>query len=487
MTSTISRSPDDLVPGTDGVGLEAIPAPRSGGSRTADSPADVRRPARRTGLRRLLSPSVLALIIVTALSTGLVALHIQAYQQLSVYDEPHHVDFVNHLLQGTVPKSGDVWLAPTIDSVACRTIDYPMSAYPPCGGPATQEVLPNQGLMTAFIHSPLYYTGPAAAVWIADQLSIDVDSVSVMRATGALWLAVALGFMWLLWRELSVPWATRAGLALLLVASPVVLMANSTVTNDATGLAAGAAVTLLALRWDARRASTWLALTVAVVALLLKTTTLLVLILASVFVLVRCLQRADLTTKPWWQAFSRRSIVLVGGFAVASAVVGLGWSMFENARATLDPRAIPQVIVQSQPEFDPSWLPGSLLKVVTPLEPQFLQSALQGTIGAGVGALVNVAVLALAIVGAVRATPGSSVRALAIATAVAALAFPPILTLMNYQSLGIQFSIPARYGLTLVPAMLAIGGTVLRSRPMQIAVVAAGVLMYAAIAFRLLG
>jgi hypothetical protein len=341
--------------------------------------------------------------------------------------------------------------------------------------------------MTAFIHTPLYYTGPAAAAWIAGQLSIDIDQVSVMRATGALWLAAALVLMWLLWRELSVPWATRAGLGLLLVASPVVLMANSTVTNDATGLAAGAAVTLLVLRWDARRAATWFAVTVAVVALLLKTTTLLVLLMASAFVLVRCLQRADLTKQPWWQAFSRRSIVLVGGFAVASAVVGLGWSAFENARATLDPRAIPQVIVQSQAEFDPSWLASSLMKVSTPLEPQFLQSALLGTIGMGVGSLVSVAVLGLAIVGAVRSAPGSNVRALAIATALAALAFPPILTLMNYQALGIQFSIPARYGLTLVPAMLAIGGTVLRSRPMQIVAVAAGVLMYAAIVVRLLG
>jgi hypothetical protein len=111
---------------------------------------------------------------------------------------------------------------------------------------------------------------------------------------------------------------------------------------------------------------------------------------------------------------------------------------------------------------------------------------LTGQAGTIVSNLVNVGLLTLAVVGAVRSEPGSVVRALAIATGAAMLSFGPLLTLINYASLGVQFGIPARYGFTLVPAMVALAGTAVRTRRGGYALIGVGLLFYAGIALTLL-
>jgi|tagenome__1003787_1003787.scaffolds.fasta_scaffold20914378_1 hypothetical protein len=447
-----------------------------------DLPATRRQ---RAGLARDVRNSRIALAIVVLLGTLLVGLHVHSYQQLSVYDEVQHVDYVYRLLQGEIPASGDLWLPSTRDAVTCRTIDYP-AEYPPCGASVPADQLPNSGFTTAFIHTPAYYLLPAAAVWISGALPGDFDQVTVMRMTGALWLALALVLMWSFWADLRVPWQVRTGLSLALVAAPAVLLAQSTVTNDATGLAAGAAVTLATLRWDQGRFRLWVPIAVAVLALALKATSLAVLLLACAYVLVRGLQRAALEHRAWWTAVTRRNLLFVGCLAAATAVIGLGWSVISTARAHMDERLIPQNLTLSKDHFELSWLTTSLLSMTSPLQPQFLQSALTGQAGTIVANLVNVGLLALAVVGAVRSEPGSVVRALAIATGAAMLAFGPLLTLINYATLSVQFGIPARYGFTLVPAMAALAGTAVRSRRGGYALIAVGLVFCAGIAMALL-
>jgi hypothetical protein len=443
--------------------------------------------AGRSRVHRPVWASRIALLVVLLLSAGLVGLHIQSYRQLSPYDEAQHIDYTYRLLQGNVPVSGDHWLPSTVASVACRTIDYPLEKYPPCGGPATSDVLPNGGLTTAFGHTPAYYLSSAGTVWVsAHLLPVDVDEVSVMRSAGALWLVLAIVLLWFLCRDLGVAWPVRAGLTLGLVASPVVLLAQSTVTNDATALAAGAAVTLATLWWDAGRVRMWVPAVVAVLALLLKATSLAVLLLACTFVLVRCLQRSELPHRRWPRALTRRSLIFVGILATATVVIAQGWSLVASTRATLDSRLIPQNVLQTVDAFDPSWVANSVLSMMSPLQLQFLQSALQGTIGTTAGALANAGLLVLAVIGAVRSQPRSTVRALAIATGMAALSFGPLLTLMNYVMMSTQFGLPARYALSLVPAMAVVAATAVRSRAGQVAFLASGAVLFAAVAFRLL-
>jgi hypothetical protein len=181
-----------------------------------------------------------------------------------------------------------------------------------------------------------------------------------------------------------------------------------------------------------------------------------------------------------------RALGFIGSLASAAVVVGIGWTAVSRGRATLDERLIPQNLTLMAGHFDLSWLTTSILAMVSPLQPQFYESALVGPAATIVANLANIGLLALCVVAAVRSQPGSVIRALAIAVAGAALAFGPVLTVINYVSLGVQFGIPARYGLSLVPAMAAVAGTAVRSRYGRAAVVAVGLLFYVAITLRLL-
>ncbi|MFD2090364.1 hypothetical protein [Blastococcus deserti] len=401
--------------------------------------------------------------VVAVLATVLVGLHIDNYRQLSVYDEPQHIDYVHRVLQGDFPASGDVWLPETIEATTCRTIDYP-APLPACSAAADLPALPNGGLSMAFIHTPAYYTVAAGAVLLDRALGQVVDDVDAMRLTGVLWLVLALWMLWLLWRDLGVPWQTRAGLSLALTAAPIVLLSQSTVTNDATALAAGAALTVAVIRWDRGTSRLWLPVTIGLVALLLKVTNLAVVLAVCAFVLVRALQHSTTTRQRVRAVLTRRNLLLVGLLGVATVVVGVGWSVVVNARATLDESENPQNVLMAVDRFDPSWLATSMLSLTSPLQPQFYQAVMTGSAGAVIVAnLANIGLLALAVVGAARSEPGSVVRALAIAVGATTLAYGPLLTVVNFVTAGVYFGIPARYGLSLVPGMLALAGTAVRT------------------------
>ena len=452
-------------------------APRSG---AAPSVASSRRAAGQRDLRN----SRIALLLVLLIGVGLLGLHIHSYRQLSVYDEVQHVDYVYRLLNGELPASGERWRPETIDAVTCRHIDYPAD-YPPCHAAVSGAALPNSGFTTAFIHTPAYYVLPAGAVWITAHLAGSLDQISVMRATGALWLVAAIVLLWLFWRDMHVPWQVRTGLALILVATPTILLAHGTVTNDSTGLAAGAAVMLATLRWDQGRSRLWLPVVVVFAALLFKATSLAVALAACAYVLVRHLQRTTADGRSWWWPLPRPALVFVGCFAAAAAVAGVGWSIFERSQAIMDERLIPQNLTLAADRFDISWLPASMTSFMSPLAPQFLQAALVGQTGAFVGALANVGLPSLAVVGAVRSQAGTAIRALAIATGAALLTFGPLLQVINYVTQHVHFGLPARYGLALVAPMLVIAGTAVRTRRGGYALIALGLICCAGIAAKL--
>ena len=428
----------------------------------------------------------IALVGVAVLAMVMVALHISAYRQLSVYDEPQHIDYVHRVLEGEIPASGDTWVPATIEAATCRTIDYP-DPIAPCTDAAITEGLPNGGLSMASIHTPPYYVITAGAVLLDNALGNPFDDVDVMRATGALWLVLALSLMWLLWRDLGVPWQARVGLSLAATSVPIMLLSHSTVNNDATAFAAGAALTLATLRWDRGDVGLWLPVGIGLFALLLKVTNLAGVLAVCAFVLVRALQRSPSPRERWRAVLTPRNLLFVGLLGVATAAVAVGWSVISSARGSLDATQNPQNVLMAVPSFDPSWLTTSVLSLTTPIQPQFYQSALAGSAASiSVANLANIGLLALAVVGAARSAPGSVVRALAISVGAATLAYGPILTVINYVTAGVQFGIPARYGLALVPGMLALAGTAVRTARGGIVLVVVGAVFYGLIAWQLL-
>jgi hypothetical protein len=111
---------------------------------------------------------------------------------------------------------------------------------------------------------------------------------------------------------------------------------------------------------------------------------------------------------------------------------------------------------------------------------------MDGAVGWSAAHLVNAGLVLLAVVGAARGAPGSVVRALALATGAAALAFGPLMVVATYATTDTYFEIPARYGISLVAPMAVLAGTAVRSRRGSLVLVATGVVLYIAVVVQLL-
>jgi hypothetical protein len=400
-------------------------------------------------------------------------LHIAAYAPLSPVDEIQHVDYVYHLMHGHLLHAGQQFSPDALHTLSCRGIDTAPPIPAPCGGPYDVNAMPGGGFDTAFTHSPLYYTVPAAAGLLGKALGIGGDLVDVLRLTSVLWWALFVAVAWRLFRELDVNrWAGAAGI-LLTAATPVILQTHSIVNNDATALPAGAAITLAALLWDrdALRLR-WLVL-LAAVAVALKATNVVVVVAVAVFLLVRYWQRHGWNVRESRPA-ARRTAIAVGALALASVIVGIAWQLASAHLQLIDPALIPGTKAFYVPSFRPVWLFGSTDAFLSPILPEFIDSVMASQSAQVLGVLTNYGLMGMAILGAVLAAPGSRVRALAGGTAVAAAVMPSVFVLINYTSTHTSSLITSRYGLSLVPAMLVVGLTSVRSRSGRTAIVVIG-------------
>ena len=211
------------------------------------------------------------------------------------------------------------------------------------------------------------------------------------------------------------------GLSLGLIAAPTLLLAHSTVTNDGSAFAAGAAVTLATLRWASGRWPMWVPVAVGLVALALKVTNVAVLLMACAFVVVRALQQSGRGGAMWRGLLAPRVLVFVGCCGLMTLLVALGWAAIQGSRQTIDPALIVQNMIMATDHLEPRWVMTAVPALLSPLATDWLPSAMAGLIGTWVGHVADIGLLLLAAVGAVRSKSGSVLRALGIG-----LRWPPL-------------------------------------------------------------
>jgi len=399
-------------------------------------------------------------------------LHILQFHPLSPVDEIHHVDYVYHLMHGELLPPFDPFTHDGQHALACRGIDQAFEM--PCSnGPYDLAGMPEAGHNTAGGHTPLYYLVPTAAALLAKTLGMSGDHVTAMRLTGILWWALFALIAWRLFRELGVNrWVGAAGL-LLAGASPVILQAHVWVNNDATTLVAGAAMTLAALRFDRGTLRLrWLVL-LAAVAVALKVTNLLVVVAVALFLLIRHWQQHGLSLRTARPAV-RATLIGVALLGAASVLVSVAWAAFSSSLGSVDPLSIPQNEQFHVTHFKPEWLISSLGAFLTPLHPEFIDSVLASRTAQFAAALTNYGLMSLAVLGAVFAAPRGRIRALAGACGISALLGTMIFVLIDYVVSHTFVLISARYGLCLVPMMLALGLTAVRGKPARTGIVVVG-------------
>ncbi|MGH2692272.1 MAG: hypothetical protein ACRDHM_07180, partial [Actinomycetota bacterium] len=228
-----------------------------------------------------------ALLIFAAVSVLVVA-HAAAYRPLSPFDEGVHFDYVIKASRGEIVNRGEKLGQEAMREIACRGMDLKGLLLPPCDAPRFEpEAFPGEGFSSAEIHPPVYYgiTGLLARGLVDARIAPDMFAAA--RLAGILWLGLGLLIIWYTGKEFGVATAPLAVVVAAVAATPTLLHASATVTNDITGVVAGGLLVWVTLRWERGSSPLWLLGVVAFLALALKTTNGLAVGLCALYLLLR--------------------------------------------------------------------------------------------------------------------------------------------------------------------------------------------------------
>jgi len=381
----------------------------------------------------------------------LVGLHVKAYRTFSPIDERQHVDYLYRVSQGELLRMGEQIGQETLRDEACRGLDWDLFTPPPChpNRPYDPNIYPNSGYNSAHIHPPTYYLLTNMVMKAQSATGVSRNFVSAARLAGGLWLGLGLLAFWYAAAELRVPPFARVVAIVLMVTTPTMLLASSTVNPDATSLLAGGALLLATLVWERKRGGTIYLIPLAgVLAVALKITNIVAVAAAGLYLLMR-----------WWHQRHRtpNDSGKRGGYLLATvALVAAGiatalfWILIHNAiiRVPFDPQT-EEFRVQS---LSADAIVGQLLAVVTPVRDPWLVPFLNNAAVKAIVQLVNLGLVAAVFGAILYGRPGHPQAAVGISGSIVILGSGAIFTIMNYVlNSGTYVAIPPRYGMSAIP------------------------------------
>lgn len=421
-----------------------------------------------------------AIVVVVAIASLLIGLHVRAYTMVSPIDELQHIDYMEKASRGHVVARGERIGQYALRSEACRGIDAPAPPIPPCDDPVLLPIeFQEEGYNTASIHPPLYYAASGAIGRLARALPVVDDLITGARLAGALWLSGALALLWLAMADLGVGRAARTALLVILACSPTVLHASATVNPDAMSLLAGSAMLLATLRWESGRWPSWVPIAIAGLAILAKSTN-----VVAIGAVILYLLASRLAT--WHRARRARtdladevepaspelgpSIRLVGGLLGAVVLISLVWVIYQGSIALLPNDQIPMSQRFAVDRITPSHIIGQLGAGISPLQAPYIPAVLRTSYVVTAVGVVDAALLAGAVIGAVFGAIGDRRRSIGLAALGSMVVVGPLFVLVNFVFAGAFVQVPSRYGLSIVPMGLAAASVALDRRPLLIAV-----------------
>ena len=412
-----------------------------------------------------------------------VALHVHDYTKLSPIDELQHIDYLYRA--PSPPAPADRIGQEALHQQDCRGVDAPGFGPGPCRpfGTLDPTTFQEKGYNTAAANSPFYYSVTRGAAEVVEAVTPADDLVTAGRLTGGLWLALGLVLTFVAGRRRNVPAAPMTVVLLLLVATPALIFPSATITPDASGLAAGAALVLALTWWEERPgpARGVLLTLVGLVVSFAKMTNLVGIAAVALYILLR--PSDDRAGEPPPHLRARLTTAAVVG--MTSVLAAGAWMAFVSSRAQIPPDDLPDMATRFvTPAFPWTGLVESSLSLLQPI------SSSWAVVGSPplTGFSTSVAALFL-LAGTLAAAlfTGAPPRELALARSVVAAALAGALALVTvgYLSSGSYFPLPPRYGIVLVAPMAVVTASVLRSRSSVALVGSAALLALAATAYRL--
>ncbi len=438
---------------------DADPANDADRSGDVDPEAAADEPA-ATGWGRIDWYACGALVV---LALALVALHVRAYPTLSPIDELQHVDYTIKAGNFDVPRQGERLGQEAMSEAACRGIDAPEYLPPPCGLDSYDpEAFPERGFNTAASQLPAYYTvtGVTSRV-ITAVLPID-SQVTSARLVGGLWLGAALALMWYLLALFSVPRLQRVVVSALTMATPLVLFHSATVNADALLLLTGGLAFLATVKFEQGRLRWWWLIAVYVALILVEPTNLLSTGLGAAYLTARLSFRSEETIA--------RRVAPIGALALlALARVELADRLRDALYPGIpkppgEPSTRPSNVVRQVTEVDLDRVLSQLPRVFTPINNTYLPPPLRTAFDVNLVQLTNWLVIGLIFAAALVYVAEQRTAWLARLSVVAMLAAGPLYTFYYAYFGNVDFPAPGRFGLPLLPFVLVMVATAMRTR-----------------------
>jgi hypothetical protein len=278
----------------------------------------------------------IALLSCVVVPVALVGLQLHHYPRFSPLDEAAHLDYVDRVADGAIPRQGQHLRAQTLREVACRGSALGGVAAPPCSAPVLRSAEFPAGASQYEAQQPPPYYVVTAAIRLVTRHVLGVDNeLLATRLTSVVWLVAGLLLAWAAGRLMEVE-PVRLGIALLLLAAgPTVIFLSATVSNDVTAVPAGALVALAAAvahRRPGTRASLLLFLA-GVVAAAGKTTNLFAVATMSAVFAVAALGDAELQGAG---ARLRRWGTTGGALLLGGVTVSVAWLAIHSSLALID-------------------------------------------------------------------------------------------------------------------------------------------------------
>lgn len=434
---------------------------------TAPAPARETRSLRFQHWLRMFWVPVLLAVVALGYSGASTLMHSKS---LSPIDEWVYSDYLDKVPTELLVHQGETIGEDALNRMACNGV-YP---YGPMGakcGSSYRDVakFPFAGKTSADAYTPAYF----ALTWVvggAIHLT-GIDQLASWRLTGALWLAATMVLLFLLFRKFGVSPPVTVALGLAFIVSPFAWWTYTYVSTDAPSVFFTALLVLLATRFVRAEGSGWWVVGISALAVFFKVTNILAVCLIGLYLVFVWFW--ELRRTRWsdgWRTqrsgLERRSLALPM-IAVVSVIAGvvtqLIWLQVHKALA-VGPSA-------NQGLGGPLSLK-QLADQLTNFLPGALTSNVVITGGSGYALpIFNWAVAPLSwicIAGVVGAFWSARMRGrlgpIILATAVASVAFAPMLAVVLTVTTGSYFELPPRYGAPLIAVFLLMPALLIRNR-----------------------
>jgi hypothetical protein len=395
----------------------------------------------------------------------MVVLHVISYTELSPIDELQHIDYLYQASRGDLVARGDLVGQDALRQEACRGLDYAWEL-PSCDSAQFDPaVFQEGGFNTAYGHSPVYYALTGSLARVLDGFAVFDNLVTPGRLLGGAWLATGLWLTWVIMGRFGVPAAARTVSLLLIPTFPAVLHASATITPDATALSAGGFVLLSALEFDTKGKRAWLLGVASFFAVATKATNITGVGLAVVYLFIRAYQRRG------EHRIAARAATGVALLVAGAVIAALGWAIISAAIAEVPVEANPQHQRFAVDEIELGAIIGELGSVVSPVNNPYVPPVFGGPLAWAFVTLANWLLIGSAVAVAATSAKGSPRAALGGAAFWAMVVAGPAFVIVNFAFLGAFFPIPARYGLSMLPALMTCVGVLLQSRTAIVAAV----------------